>query len=61
MCNIIVIIIIIIIIIIIVVVVVVVQIIMFIPLLHYCTVSVYLCIVYSVVYLADGLFFHKLS
>ena len=34
---------------------------MFIPLLNYCTVSVYLCIVYSIFYLADRLLFHKLS
>jgi len=33
----------------------------FIPFLNYCAVSVYLCIVYLIVYLADGLFFHKLS
>jgi len=34
---------------------------MFIPLLNYCAVSVYLCIVYSIAYLADRLSFHKLS
>jgi len=33
----------------------------FFALSSYCAVSVYLCNVYSIVYLADGLSFHKLS
>jgi len=37
------------------------QIIMFIALLNYCTVSVYMCILYLIVYSAHGLFFHKLG